>query len=142
MRFPENIRVLRVSGVYETDPWGFEDQPAFLNQAVEIETDLLPQELLAILKGIEETLGRVFTFRYGPRLIDIDILFYGSEIISLPDLQIPHPNLQERAFVLVPLAELIPEFIHPLFLSSIKQLMLNLGSVGVRLYQAKEEQND
>ena len=136
---PENIRVLRVSGLYETDPWGYEEQPAFLNQAAEIKTDLPPVELLRVLKATEGLLGRKPNFRYGPRQIDMDILFYGSEIISLPELQIPHPDLQQRAFVLVPLAELIPDFLHPVLLRTVKQLLKTQGSEGVRPYLQEEK---
>jgi len=107
------IRLLRASSVYETPPWGYNDQPAFLNQVLEVETELAPQALLTRLKAIEAELGRVENFRYGPRSIDIDILFYGGQVFESETLSIPHPMLAERAFVLAPLAELVPELIHP-----------------------------
>ena len=104
--FAPAVRVLAESRIYETEPWGFADQPAFLNMAVKAETDLSPQELLDFLKGLEVTLGRRPSFRNGPRLIDLDILFYGDLQLNTPGLVIPHPPLHERVFVLAPLADL------------------------------------
>ena len=111
-----DVQFVRSSSVYETAPWGYTDQPSFLNCAIEIITRLSPVELLNIAKSIERDLGREENFRYGPRLIDIDILLYGSDTIQLshPDLRIPHPRMTERAFVLVPLSEIAPEIIHPI----------------------------
>jgi 2-amino-4-hydroxy-6-hydroxymethyldihydropteridine diphosphokinase len=125
------VQVLRASQVYETLPWGFSDQPPFLNLVLEAQTGLAPLALLAHLKSIETQLGRVPTFRFGPRLIDIDILFYADRVIELPDLRIPHPRLAERAFVLVPLAELVPDLPHPLFGLTIRQLAAQVDSSGV-----------
>lgn len=105
----QKVIVLRESSIYETAPWGVTDQPDFLNQVLEAETNLATDELLAFVKGIETGMGRVPSIRYGPRLIDIDILLYGSSQVNLPDLVIPHPRLAERAFVLTPLAELDPD---------------------------------
>jgi 2-amino-4-hydroxy-6-hydroxymethyldihydropteridine diphosphokinase len=99
------IAVVALSAVYETDPVGFTDQGAFLNMVVAIETDLKPPQLLAEALQIEQQLGRVRTIRWGPRLIDIDILLYGEERIELENLVIPHPAMTERAFVLVPLRD-------------------------------------
>ncbi len=99
------IAVKAVSAVYETDPVGFVDQPAFLNMAAVIETSLSPLALLEAILQIEAGLGRVRTIRWGPRVIDIDILLYGQERVNQPDLQIPHPAMLERAFVLVPLRD-------------------------------------
>lgn len=123
------VRVRRVSPVYETDPWGYEAQPPFFNQVVEAETALPPQELLAKLKTIEKDLGREPTFRYGPRLIDLDLIFYDDQVIQTDGLTVPHPRLAERAFVLVPLADLAPDFIHPLLQQSVRDL---LGAVVVK----------
>jgi 2-amino-4-hydroxy-6-hydroxymethyldihydropteridine diphosphokinase len=108
-----DVTLIQASLIYETAPWGYADQPDFLNQVVEIQTTLGPVELLAHLKRIETGMGRLETFRNGPRLIDLDILFYGQRVIHEPDLDIPHPRLQERAFVLVPLSDLAPDFVHP-----------------------------
>jgi 2-amino-4-hydroxy-6-hydroxymethyldihydropteridine diphosphokinase len=101
----EGVRVLRSSRVYETDPVG-PPQPDYLNAVVEVETDLSARELLRTCLGVEVELGRVRDERWGPRTIDIDVLSYGDERVDEPDLVVPHPRMHERAFVLVPLAEL------------------------------------
>ena len=119
---PPKIKVNRVSPVYETPPWGYLDQPAFFNQVMEGETSLSPHDLLAYLKQIEASLGRRPTFRNGPRLIDLDILFYGSEILQSENLSIPHPHLHERDFVMIPLSSLAPGFIHPVLQRSVGDL--------------------
>ncbi len=98
---------------YETKPWGMTDQPDFLNLAIAIHTNLEPLEILKQTQAIENQLGRVRKEKWGARLIDIDIMFYGNEIINEPGLKIPHPLLQERDFVLTPLAEIAPNFVHP-----------------------------
>ena len=107
-------KVLNCSPVYETPPWGYEEQPKFLNQVVRVETDLTPSELLDYVKEIERKIGRKETFRYGPRSIDIDILFYDDLVVNTPPLIIPHAQITERAFVLVPLADIAPDYIHPI----------------------------
>ena len=109
------ITVNALSNVYETDPVGFEDQPAFLNMVIRVKTGLSPDELLRRTLAIEQELGRVRTIRWGPRLIDIDILFYDDWKVSLPDLQIPHPAMVERAFVLIPLRDIWGEAPLPVF---------------------------
>lgn len=129
---PPAIYVLRSSSVYETEPWGFTEQPAFYNLALEAETKLKPRSLLARLKKIENSLGRTPTFRNGPRLIDIDILFYGQEQIVLPGLVIPHPHLHERPFVLVPLVELAPGLVHPVLGVTSAELLQRIGKEGVQ----------
>ena len=108
-----SVRHLRRSRVYETDPWGMTDQPPFLNCVAEVATTLQPEALLARCKEVEQLLGRVPGPRWGPRLIDLDILLFESRVVDLPHLQIPHPRLHLRAFALVPLAELIPTRAHP-----------------------------
>jgi 2-amino-4-hydroxy-6-hydroxymethyldihydropteridine diphosphokinase len=117
------VHILAQSPIYQTEPWGHTEQPAFLNQVVRAETDLSPYDLLAYLKGVETTMGRTPTFRYGPRLIDLDILLYGDLVIDTPDLIVPHPHLPERAFVLVPLADLAPGFVHPKLKKTISVLL-------------------
>lgn len=116
-------RVLKQSSVYETAAWGMENQEAFLNQVLKIETLLRPDELLKSILQIEEELGRKRELKYGPRTIDIDILFFNDEIIDRPGLKIPHPQLQNRRFVLIPLNEIAPEKIHPIFQKNISQLL-------------------
>ena len=123
-----DVRVLRESTIYETPPWGYTDQPAFLNMVVEAETSLNPRALLSYLKKREDELGRVKNFRYGPRHIDLDILFYDALVLDEEDLQIPHPRLHERAFVLVPLAELAADLAHPILGKDLKSLLNVLDS--------------
>ena len=109
----EKVKITGASDIYETKPWGYLDQPDFLNQVVEVKTDLTPNKLLDFLKRVEKKMGRETSFKYGPRLIDLDILFYGERVVHTRRLDIPHPKLAERAFVLVPLAEIAPEVVHP-----------------------------
>jgi dihydropteroate synthase/2-amino-4-hydroxy-6-hydroxymethyldihydropteridine diphosphokinase len=116
------VRVLRASPVYETSPWGYTDQQPFLNQVLEAETDLQPQALLALARKAEQEIGRTPSFINGPRVIDVDILFYGEDIFEQPDLQIPHPRMRGRWFVLRPLADLCPERVHPVYSKTILQL--------------------
>jgi 2-amino-4-hydroxy-6-hydroxymethyldihydropteridine diphosphokinase len=104
-----HIDVLAVSALYQTPPWGKTDQPAFFNAAALIETDLAPRTLLEAVLGIERSLGRLRNELWGPRTIDLDILLYGEETIGEPGLTIPHPRIQERAFVIRPLADILPD---------------------------------
>ncbi len=106
---PGMVRIA-CSSVYETEPWAVANQPNFLNLVVAYETTLEPADLLAACKSVEATVGRIPSFRWGPRLIDVDILLYGDQVVDTtePDLQIPHPRMTQRAFVLVPLAEVAP----------------------------------
>lgn len=120
----EGILVRQWSQVYETEPWGVTDQPKFLNFAVEAATTLTPDALLTLCKEVEATLGRVPGPRFGPRLIDLDILLYGREVVELPHLQIPHPRLHLRAFALVPMEEIAPDAHHPLLGLSISRIAL------------------
>lgn len=132
---PPTIRVLNQSPVYETLPWGLTAQPAFLNMVLKGQTALAPVELLKRLKLLETELGRLPTVRWGPRRIDMDILFYDKLILDTPELTIPHPRLHERAFVLVPLADLEPDLVHPVLGATIKQLRSALDTTGVKRYE-------
>ncbi|MCX5726568.1 MAG: 2-amino-4-hydroxy-6-hydroxymethyldihydropteridine diphosphokinase [Candidatus Saganbacteria bacterium] len=118
----KGIKVIKKSPNYETQAEGIKNQPPFINAAVEIETTLPPHPLLDVLEGIENTLGREREIEWGPRTMDIDILFYGNEVVSDDKLQIPHPLLHERIFVLMPLAEIAPHFIHPVLEKTIADL--------------------
>ena len=134
-RLQERLRLVAVSSLYETAPWGVTDQPPFLNAAVAAETDLPPAELLAFVKGMEREMGRQPGGRWGPRLMDIDILLYDDLVLETPDLVIPHPRLTERAFVLVPLAEIAPDAVHPVYKQTIQALLARASDrEGVRLW--------
>jgi 2-amino-4-hydroxy-6-hydroxymethyldihydropteridine diphosphokinase len=115
--------VKNLSSCFETEPVGYWDQPWYLNQAIELETPLTPSELLALCQEIESDGGRVRTFRNAPRTLDLDILLYGSIVVQEENLIIPHPRMAERRFVLVPLAQIAPEFVHPLLNKSIQALL-------------------
>ena len=128
---PPEVNVLAESHIYETPPWGYEDQPAFLNMVVKAETCLEPGALLKYLKQLEVQLGREGNFRWGPRLIDLDILFYDDLIIDTPPLVIPHPRLHERAFVLVPLADVAPDVIHPVLERSVREILAGIDTQGI-----------
>jgi 2-amino-4-hydroxy-6-hydroxymethyldihydropteridine diphosphokinase len=132
------VTLLRASPVYETEPWGYAQQPAFLNQVLEAETELTPQELLMHVKALEARLGRTPTFHYGPRLIDIDILLYDDLVLQTPDLVIPHPHLTERAFVLVPLTDLVPNLKLPTTKQSIQELSLACDRGSVKLFSGSK----
>ncbi|RCK76782.1 MAG: 2-amino-4-hydroxy-6-hydroxymethyldihydropteridine pyrophosphokinase [Anaerolineae bacterium] len=128
---PPAVEVEIGSSVYETPPWGYLDQPPFYNQVVRAVTDLSPQALLAYLKEIEQRLGRSETIRNGPRPIDIDILFYDDLELEMPQLEIPHPRMEGRAFVWVPLAEIAPDLIHPKLGKTAVQVVSELDCSGI-----------
>ena len=119
-------KLLAKSSLFKTKPIGYTSQDWFINGVIKIETDLEPLELLQVLKDIESRLGREKTFRWGPRVIDLDILLFDEEEIEMEGLQIPHPHLQERQFVLIPLAEIDPEVIHPVLKKRIGELLENI----------------
>ena len=127
----EVIELTQTSSIYETDPWGYEDQRQFLNCACVGKTPLTPQALMTALKETEQVMGRQPTFSNGPRLIDIDLLFYGNAVIREPGLEIPHPRMAGRAFVLVPLAEIDDKFVHPALKLTVEDLLHQI-SVGQR----------
>jgi GTP cyclohydrolase IV len=132
--------VEKVSSIYETEPVGYKEQPLFLNAVCRISTELNPEKLLRLAKNIEAKLGRTPGLPNAPRPIDIDILFYGDEVLNDKELTIPHPRLAERAFVLVPLAEIAPELVHPVNKKTVRKLLDDLGVVtGVRKWAEAEE---
>ena len=112
--------------MYETEPWGIKDQPKFINMAIETETDKKPEELLRVLKEIEKEIGRTETTKWGSRVIDLDILFYDDLILKTQALEIPHPLLHERAFVLKPLCDIAPDKKHPVTGKTVKEMIENL----------------
>ena len=125
----QRLRVEQVSSVYDTEPIGDIEQPRFLNLVCQVYTSLAPVALLTLAKGIESKLGRVSSKPNAPRPIDIDILFYGDQVIETSELVIPHPRLAERAFVLIPLAEITPDLVHPVSGKTVKQLLKSITEV-------------
>lgn len=115
--------IVKASAMYETEAWGIEGLPAHLNQALLLQTKLNPTELLSVIHEIENKLGRVRQQKWGVRAIDIDIIYFDNIILDLPQLVIPHPLMQQRNFVLAPLAEIAPDFVHPILLQTNKQLL-------------------
>lgn len=122
----KNCEIIKKSSIYETKPVGFKDQDDFLNMVIEAETELQPTELIINLQEIEHRMGRVKEILDGPRIIDLDILFYERQLIDTPNLKIPHPRLHKRNFVLKPLMEIAADFIHPKLKKSIQQLYKEL----------------
>lgn len=122
----KNCKIIKKSSIYETEPVGFKDQDDFLNMVIEAETELQPTELIINLQEIEHRMGRVKEILDGPRIIDLDILFYDSQLIDTPNLKIPHPRLHKRNFVLKPLMEIAADFIHPKLKKSVQQLFKEL----------------
>jgi 2-amino-4-hydroxy-6-hydroxymethyldihydropteridine diphosphokinase len=127
-----SLRILRVSSFYETEPRDVADQPWFLNAVVEAETDLFPKQLLARLQKIERQLGRKRIRPKGPRTIDIDILLYGEAVIATDELTVPHPRMEERRFVLEPLAELGPDLRHPVTRRTVREMLRAVAGQQVR----------
>lgn len=134
---PPQMDVKKKSKVYETPPWGHTDQPMFLNQVLMAKTYMQPEDLLGHLKRLETALGREPSFENGPRLIDIDILFYDDEIIETPPLVIPHPRLHQRGFVLVPLNEIAPDLIHPRLGKAVSEMLLDVDRLNIHEYRGK-----
>lgn len=125
------VRVTRVSSFYETEPVDLREQPWFLNCAVQTETEIPPLDLLRALREIESGMGSKKLISKGPRLIDLDILLYGDEAIGTPELQVPHPRMLMRKFVLIPLAEIAPNFKHPSWKGSVSQMLKDLSDPSI-----------
>ncbi len=127
----EKISNIKTAKIYKTKPVGVENQPEFLNTAIVGFTELEPEKLLEFTKSVEKKVGRVYRFRWGPREIDIDILFYEDLIIKTKELTIPHPRIQERDFVLKPLLDLEPDFVHPVLKKTIKEIYTELKEFSI-----------
>jgi 2-amino-4-hydroxy-6-hydroxymethyldihydropteridine diphosphokinase len=128
-KLPRTVLV-HVSSLYDTDPVGVVEQPPYLNAVAWLETELAPRELLWNLLLVEQRLGRVRSQKWGPRVIDLDILFYGALVVAEDDLVVPHPEAHRREFVLAPLAELDPDFVHPILDQTVSKLLRRLKSDG------------
>jgi 2-amino-4-hydroxy-6-hydroxymethyldihydropteridine diphosphokinase len=129
-RLSQKMTIKKVSSVYETEPVYYEEQPLYFNAVLSAVTELEPFALLRFVKSIESDLGRQHSFRNAPRLIDIDILFYGDLVVQTEELTIPHPGIVERAFVLAPLAEIAPELIHPVIHEKVEDLLAMVNGLG------------
>jgi 2-amino-4-hydroxy-6-hydroxymethyldihydropteridine diphosphokinase len=122
------MKITNKSKIYETEPYGYTDQPPFINGAIEVETDLSCRQVLETILSIESELGRVREIRWGPRIIDLDILLYNYEIHNDEDLKVPHTDMQNRDFVLKPLADLCPDYMHPVLKKTIGELLIELNN--------------
>ena len=135
-KLAEYFAITALSPVYASEPWGDTDQPTFLNMCVAAATSAAPRDVLHLIKGIEAEMGRQPSRRSGPRLIDIDILFYDKLVLADPELTVPHPLLAERAFVLAPLADIIPDYHHPQTDLTVQEMLDRVDATGVeRLFE-------
>lgn len=123
------MKILQKSEIYETEPYGYLNQPPFINGVLLAETDLSCREVLERLLAIELELGRVREFRWGPRIIDLDIIFFNNEIYDEADLKVPHPDMQNRVFVLKPLNDICPDYIHPILKKSVSEMLKLLNHI-------------
>ncbi len=131
---PPAVTVVQLSSIYETKPVGYTEQKEFLNQVLKAESGLPPFELLNHVKIIETKMGRTPTFRFGPRPIDLDILFYDDLVLETPKLTIPHPRLPDRAFALVPMVEIAPDWVHPVMQKTVREMLESISQEDVRLF--------
>ncbi|MFN3699409.1 MAG: 2-amino-4-hydroxy-6-hydroxymethyldihydropteridine diphosphokinase [Dictyoglomus sp.] len=122
----KGISILKISSIIETEPYGYKEQDKFLNAVCLVETDFSPHQLLKVLLDIEREMGRVRTIKWGPRIIDLDIIFYDDLIIQEENLVIPHPDAHNRIFVMGPLLEIAPDFVHPVLKKTIKEIYIEL----------------
>lgn len=129
---PPQMEVKAKSRVYETPPWGYTDQPMFLNQVIRANTYLEFEPLLKHMKRLEIALGRKPSFKNGPRLIDLDILFYDDLVMETPSMVIPHPHMHERGFVLLPLMDIAPDLVHPVHKKSVREMIAACDVSGIR----------
>ncbi len=136
-RLSESVCGIQTSSLYETEPWGYLDQPKFLNMVCRCLTRLEPAELLSICEELETLAGREPSFKYGPRVLDVDILAYGDVVVETGSLTVPHGMLHERAFVLAPLAEIAPQWRHPILNKTASELLEQVdGTEGVRFWKS------
>ncbi len=133
----KNIQIAKASSIYETEPVGYTDQPAFLNMVIHGQTSLSPEHLLETTQLVEQTLGRKREIRWGPRTIDIDILLYNNREIKMDHLTIPHPRMNERAFVMIPLAEIAPDLIVPGEVAKVAETVALFKGKGVQKWRNK-----
>lgn len=138
-KMPPSVEVIEQSPIYETPPWGVLDQPWFLNQVFRGATELSPRALLDYIKEIEVDMGRSEGKRYGPRIIDIDIIFYNHLVYDGPGLQIPHSRLEGRAFVLLPMSKIAPDFIHPVLKRSILEMLQDSDFSEIKPYDSTQD---
>lgn len=130
-----NIRIIKKSRIYKTKPWGNNNQPDFLNMAIEVDCDYSPVELLAVLKSIESNMGRIKRRRWAPRVIDVDILFYGDRVIKSENLTIPHKEFLNRPFAIKLLAEIAPDFVPPFSTKRVKDFLDEIRNEGIEIYR-------
>ena len=133
------MEVKAKSRVYETPPWGYTNQPMFLNQVIRVNTYVEPVPLLKHIKRLEMTLGREPSFPNGPRSIDIDLLFYDNLVLNTASLALPHPHLHERAFVLMPLNDIAPALMHPTIGKTVSQLLASCDTSGITVYEKNDQ---
>ena len=136
---PPQMEVKAKSRVYETSPWGYADQPMFLNQVIKANTYLEFEPLLKHIKRLEIALGRKPSFKNGPRLIDLDILFYDDLVMETASLVIPHPHMHERGFVLMPLNDIAPDLVHPTIRKTVSEMLALCDTSGITVYQKNDK---